>query len=50
MSNPLPEYACGTQDKLARKPANISFEEAAAVPVAAITVLQGVLRNYCAEF
>ena len=36
------EYACGTQDKLARKPANISFEEAAAVPVAAITVLQGL--------
>src|SRR2546426_8298900 len=36
------EYACATEDKLARKPANISFEEAAAVPVAAITVLQGL--------
>ena len=36
------EYACATEDKLALKPANISFEEAAAVPVAAITVLQGL--------
>jgi NADPH:quinone reductase-like Zn-dependent oxidoreductase len=36
------EYACATEDKLARKPANISFEDAAAVPVAAITVLQGL--------
>jgi NADPH:quinone reductase-like Zn-dependent oxidoreductase len=36
------EYACATEDKLARKPGNISFEEAAAVPVAAITVLQGL--------
>jgi len=36
------EYACTTEDKLARKPANISFEAAAAVPVAAITVLQGL--------
>src|SRR5256886_4301389 len=36
------EYACATEDKLARKPANISFEEAAAVPVAAVTVLQGL--------
>jgi NADPH:quinone reductase-like Zn-dependent oxidoreductase len=38
------EYACAIEDRLARKPANISFEEAAAVPVAAITALQG-LRN-----
>jgi NADPH:quinone reductase-like Zn-dependent oxidoreductase len=36
------EYACSTEDKLALKPANISFEDAAAVPVAAITVLQGL--------
>ena len=36
------EYACATEDKLVRKPANISFEDAAAVPVAAITVLQGL--------
>jgi NADPH:quinone reductase-like Zn-dependent oxidoreductase len=36
------EYACAAEDRLALKPANISFEEAAAVPVAAITVLQGL--------
>ena len=36
------EYACATEGKLARKPPNISFEEAAAVPVAAITALQGL--------
>jgi NADPH:quinone reductase-like Zn-dependent oxidoreductase len=36
------EYACATEDCLARKPANISFEEAAAVPVAALTALQGL--------
>ncbi len=36
------EYACAAEDKLALKPANISFEDAAAVPVAAITVLQGL--------
>src|SRR2546427_933839 len=36
------EYACATEDKLARKPATISFEDAAAVPVAGITVLQGL--------
>ncbi len=36
------EYACTTEDKLALKPANLSFEDAAAVPVAAITSLQGL--------
>jgi NADPH:quinone reductase-like Zn-dependent oxidoreductase len=36
------EYACATENRLARKPANISFDDAAAVPVAAITVLQGL--------
>ena len=36
------EYACATENKLALKPANISFEDAAAVPVAAITALQGL--------
>jgi NADPH:quinone reductase-like Zn-dependent oxidoreductase len=36
------EYACTIEDKLAMKPANISFEDAAAVPVAAITALQGL--------
>jgi NADPH:quinone reductase-like Zn-dependent oxidoreductase len=36
------EYACATEDKLALKPTNISFEDAAAAPVAAITALQGL--------
>lgn len=36
------EYVCATEDRLALKPANLSFEEAAAVPVAAITALQGL--------
>src|ERR1700735_406539 len=36
------EYACAMEDKLALKPANISFESAAAVPVAALTALQGL--------
>ena len=36
------EYVCATEDVLALKPANLSFEEAAAVPVAAITALQGL--------
>jgi 2-desacetyl-2-hydroxyethyl bacteriochlorophyllide A dehydrogenase len=36
------EYVCAAEDSLARKPANVSFEGAAAVPVAAITALQGL--------
>jgi len=36
------EYACVIEDKLAGKPANVSFENAAAVPIAAITALQGL--------
>ncbi len=36
------EYVCATEDRLALKPANISFEDAAAVPLAAITALQGL--------
>jgi NADPH:quinone reductase-like Zn-dependent oxidoreductase len=38
----LAEYACANEDKLALKPANISFEDAAAVPVAAVSALQGL--------
>ena len=34
------EYVCVTEDKLVLKPANISFEAAAAVPVAGLTALQ----------
>jgi NADPH:quinone reductase-like Zn-dependent oxidoreductase len=36
------EYVCAVEDRLALKPVNISFEDAAAVPVAAITALQGL--------
>ncbi len=36
------EYVCAIEDKLALKPANSSFEDAAAVPIAAITALQGL--------
>ncbi len=36
------EYACAAEDKLALKPANVSFEAAAAVPVAALTALQAL--------
>lgn len=35
-------YTCVTENEIAPKPANLSFEEAAAVPVAAITALQGL--------
>lgn len=40
-SGALAEYVC-VQDGVALKPANLTFEEAAAVPVAAITALQGL--------
>jgi len=36
------EYVRVRENQLAGKPANLSFEEAAAVPVAGITVLQGL--------
>jgi NADPH:quinone reductase-like Zn-dependent oxidoreductase len=36
------EYVCVVEGKLALKPANSSFEDTAAVPVAAITALQGL--------
>jgi len=38
----LAEYVCANKDALAMKPANISFEEAAALPVASGTALQGI--------
>jgi len=36
------QYVCAPENALASKPANISFEEAAAVPMAAVTALQGL--------
>lgn len=38
----LAEYACALEPNLAAKPANVSFEEAAAVPLAGLTALQGL--------
>ncbi|GAH07402.1 unnamed protein product, partial [marine sediment metagenome] len=39
------EYVSVPENALVRKPANISFEEAAAVPYTAITALQGLRNN-----
>ena len=39
------EYAPAREARLVRKPANVSFEEAAAVPIAATTALQA-LRDH----
>jgi NADPH:quinone reductase-like Zn-dependent oxidoreductase len=39
------EYACVPEEILGHKPANLTFEQAAAVPLAALTALQG-LRDH----
>lgn len=36
------EYACASEDKLVRKPESVSFDQAAAVPIAGLTALQGL--------
>jgi len=36
------EFACAAQDKVAPKPASMSFEQAAALPIAATTALRGI--------
>jgi len=36
------EYACASETSLARKPANVTFQQAAAVPIAAFTALQAL--------
>src|SRR6476660_2788604 len=36
------EYVCAGENALALKPANMTFEQAAAVPVGAVTALQGL--------
>ena len=43
--NGFAEYVCAPEEKLVSKPANVSFEDAAALPIAAITALQG-LRDW----
>lgn len=42
MGGGFAEYVCRRENRLALKPANASFEEAASVPMAAITALQGL--------
>src|SRR5665648_47200 len=42
------EYACATENALVLKPANLSFDEAAAVPLAAVTALQ-IAKSFGAE-
>ena len=39
------EYVCAKEDALVLKPANLTFEQAAAVPVAALTALQGLRKG-----
>jgi len=41
----LAEYACASESKVVTKPVNVTFEQAASAPVAALTALQG-LRDY----
>ena len=36
------DYVCASEDALALKPASLTFEEAAAAPMAAVTALQGL--------
>jgi len=39
------EYVCAKENAITLKPANLTFEQAAAVPVAAMTALQGIRDN-----
>jgi NADPH:quinone reductase-like Zn-dependent oxidoreductase len=39
------EYVCANENAIALKPTNLTFEQAAAVPVAALTALQGLRDN-----
>ena len=40
------EYGCAREDLLTLKPTNVTFEEAAVVPLAAITALQGLRKGH----
>jgi NADPH:quinone reductase-like Zn-dependent oxidoreductase len=42
ISRTFAEYASAAEDQVALKPTNLTFEEAAAVPTAALTALQGL--------
>ena len=50
-SGTLAEYACAAEDKLAMKPTNLTFEQAAAVPTAALTAPSRVfvMRGRCGQ-
>jgi NADPH:quinone reductase-like Zn-dependent oxidoreductase len=39
------EYACASEPKLALKPNNVTFEQAASMPIAGLTALQGLRRG-----
>jgi NADPH:quinone reductase-like Zn-dependent oxidoreductase len=39
------EYVCGKESLLALKPANLTFEQAAAIPLAGVTALQGLRKG-----
>ena len=39
------EYVCAKENLITLKPVNLTFEQAAAVPLAAITALQGIRNN-----
>ena len=41
-SHTLAEFVTASEDSFAKKPANLTFEQAAAVPTAALTALQGL--------
>src|SRR3954464_10986642 len=43
---PFAEYALARPGRLARKPLNLSFEQAAAVPVSGVTALQALRRGH----
>jgi len=41
----LAEYVCANENTIALKPVNLTFEQAASVPLAAMTALQGLRNN-----